>query len=927
MKIEQERVFAGSLNLLPPSDKISSSDAIDFRNWRVDQAGVLRGGDTLSVVCNVGYPVHTIVKLTDYSVTQPGISGLQQVTFGALGAWLLGAGTQLFFYWPNGGLLAGPTALASGFSGNPLSITLWNGFIWVFDSLQQIKLNPLLLLTAAGEGTWPGWAVTSWLPAVPATAITAAADTSGYGALTGTYTYYCTYFTYDGLIFPDIYPYPNVESAPGPGATVTAVAGAVSIVGLPQPIYGTPVAGQPDGIVNEIRLYRSGGSLAHAYLVHKFDAAYPLPLPGSPWIDTQSDAAITAVGVIMPTTSMSGANNPPTAAPAVTAGYDLTDATAMIGTYYYYATFVNSAGLETNPGPASQPVTPTDGTVLLTAIPISPDPDTVKRRLYRTGGQLGAAYQVTEIEDNTTTTYQDTQTDLALTELGIIMPTTNDPPPTGLATDNMGLTGVYFNTLLAWKNGKLYWSQEGVPLFPGSQDDVAEGNWVNVGDPDEKVQTVTLHSRSAVIYKERTVWRLDGDAFTGTLGQTGATCGASAKTAVANCGSFDLVLSEDGLYSFDLSSTMTLQSAPIAPIFLGQQWVQFGASDIAQDQFYPLLGRCIVAYLNGTAFIGNCGGGGAGGITSQFLLNSGAHGASTPQATWGSDPLRIAGFASNLQLPVTAVLAYGSQYQWYAGDEAGNLLESSARAQSGQLLVWQTGFLDQGLGDTPKSYQEVVLDLELNGATATVYCFFDNSGNSESNRASVPWPYRQTFTGTNRQKFRLALAPDEDDTDGTTGDSSWPHISVRLEIACAATGLAPAVHGLYIYYSLEERDAAIRGTEVLDFHSERICLCKKMEIDAVEQVNLTVYSDLPGGTLTQRFQFAGSNSGQRAIQEFTLPPNLRGRLWRVDVVPNSTTARVYGVRGWMREIGLAGEGDWAWRDFILGSQAETPDAE
>ncbi len=85
----------------------------------------------------------------------------------------------------------------------------------------------------------------------------------------------------------------------------------------------------------------------------------------------------------------------------------------MIGTYYYYCTFVDQSGLETNPGPVSQAVTATDGAVLLSAIPICPItaipdmPPLAKRRIYRTGGQLGAAYQVTEIADNVTTTYLD----------------------------------------------------------------------------------------------------------------------------------------------------------------------------------------------------------------------------------------------------------------------------------------------------------------------------------------------------------------------------------------------------------------------------------------------------------------------------------------------------------------------------------------
>ncbi len=893
MKRDEQRVFPGSLNLLPPSDK-APNDAIALQNFRVDQSGVLRGGDTFQVLCNVGAAIHTIVKLQSYSVTQPQLAGVWQVNFGVDGAYLIGAGTSLYFYWPDGGAAAGPTAIATGLSGNPLSILLWNGFVWLLDSLKQLKINPLIL-----SAVLTGAAVSTWLPALPATAITAAAYSGSSGGLSGTYQYFCTYFVYTA--FSGGTQYTNVETAGGPGVTAVASGGAISIVGLPI----------PNVFVDQIRVYRSGGTLTTKYLVNTFAYPFDYPSVSQPWTDTQTDATLAASGTVMPTSSGTGAPATPTQTASVVPGYALSDATAMVGTYYYYATFVNSAGLETNPGPVSQAVTPTVGAVQLSAIPVSSDSDVVKRRIYREGGELGSAYQVVELEDNTTTTYLDRQTDLALEELGILMPTTNDPPPAGVATDNVGVVGPYFNQLLAWKNNKLYWSQDGVPLFPGSEDGEPTGNWVNVGESDEKIQTITLHARLAAIYKERTVWRLLGDVVTGTLEQTAATCGALSKTSVAVAGSADLMLSKDGLYLFNLDSA-ALQSERISPVFVGKQWIQFGASDIAQPSFFPggYTVRGLAAFLNGTALIGNCVSG--AGITAQFLMSLG-----------GDGSVRCAQFLSHLgNYAITAALSWGSQWLWYAGDSAGNLLGAVQQAQSGQQLIWQTPFLDQGTGDAPKSYQEIVIDAELQGATATVYIFYDNSGAAGAKASATTF----TLSGTNRKKFYLALEPTQTDSNGTTGDDLYPHISVRIEINCTATGVSPAIHALYIYYTMEERDAAVRGSQLLDFHSERIALCKKMEVDAVGQVDIAIWTDLPGG-IAQRMVYAAPATTTRGIFEFPLQPNIRGRLWRIDVLPQNTTARVYAVRGWMREIGLAGPGEWGWRDFIAGADAETPDAE
>lgn len=896
MKVEPQRVLAGSLNIVTPSDKTIENDAIDLLNFRVDQAGVLRGGDSFAVLTNVGDPITRIFHFESFKATQAFQGGPLEVSLSPAGAFLIGAGTSLLFFNPS------PSAegtLAGGFSGNPISIVLWSGFFWVLDSNQQLKIDPFAL--AGGIGA----PVSSWLPPVPTTAITATADTSGYtGAMSGSYTYFVTFaFSYVTTDPTTGLPVTvDLESAPGPSVGITAVDGIASITSLPT--YSATFA--------QIRLYRAGGTQAHAYRIKTWtgDGSYPFTVSdASPYMDYASDASLTG-NPIAPTSGAAGAPPTPTAAPNAVGGAVVQSTSQDI--YTFYVTFVNNAGLETNPGPSSNSVQSLNGIIHLTTIPVSGDASVGRRRIYATGGTLGNAYQITEIDDNTTTTYDALvggSFDLLITENDIVMPTTNDPPPSGDAADYMGVVGPYFNVLLAWKNNRLFWSQDGVPLFPGSEDGSSTGNWEDVGSADDPIQNIVLHPRAAVIYKKRSIWRLDGDPVTGTIGQTSSAVGTLAINAATAGGAIDFMVSPDGLFLFNLDSEIK-QSQKIEPLFMGVAWIGLGASDLSGYSWNPLVRFVVCAYLNGIVLISD-----AAGNAFIYHLDTGRWAAFKPFFTSASGPVTI-----------TAVAPYASSYKYWLGDSNGNLMVAQPSVVAGQKLVWQTRFLDQGLGDTPKIYQEIVLDGELNGCTATVYILHDNTATAPA-LSTLALPYKWTLNGTARNKFYMPLSPFEDDSNGSDGSNGKPHISFRVEITCVASEVPPAIHGLYIYYGLEARDSGVRATQVLDFSTERISLCRKMEVDAVGQVDLAIWTDTPGGALLNRYSFSGPALSGRGIFEFPLPPNIRGRLWRVDVIPQNTTARVYRVRGWMRIVGTAAEADWDWRDFIDGTPAETPDAE
>lgn len=101
------------------------------------------------------------------------------------------------------------------------------------------------------------------------------------------------------------------------------------------------------------------------------------------------------------------------------------------GTYYYKVTYVNADGIESNPGPASTSVTVSSKQINLTNIPVdsSTGNTTTKRRIYRTAAGGSVYKYLTEISDNTTTTYTDNTADAAL---GSLMLDNNNVPPNAI---------------------------------------------------------------------------------------------------------------------------------------------------------------------------------------------------------------------------------------------------------------------------------------------------------------------------------------------------------------------------------------------------------------------------------------------------------------------------------------------------------------
>ena len=99
----------------------------------------------------------------------------------------------------------------------------------------------------------------------------------------------------------------------------------------------------------------------------------------------------------------------------------------LTGTYKYKVTFYNSNTIhESNANPGIVQVTAGGNKVDLSSIPTSSDTQVTRRRIYRTTSGGGIYFFLTEIADNTTTTYTDNAADSTLGTTEV--PEDNDPP-------------------------------------------------------------------------------------------------------------------------------------------------------------------------------------------------------------------------------------------------------------------------------------------------------------------------------------------------------------------------------------------------------------------------------------------------------------------------------------------------------------------
>ncbi|MEM4217065.1 MAG: hypothetical protein QXZ09_03495 [Candidatus Methanomethylicaceae archaeon] len=242
----------------------------------------------------------------------------------------------------------------------------------------------------------------------------------------------------------------------------------------------------------------------------------------------------------------------PTTAPTASAG----GSGNLNGTYSWKVTFV-SATMESNGSPVSNQLTVSNQSVNLSNIPISPDPQVAKRRIYRTLAGGTVFKFVGEINDNTTTTFTDNIPDSGL---GPDIPFDKDPPPRGRIME------VFKNRL--WMAGvpgyprRLFFSEYFEPeAWPPSY-------YVDMQIPQgDEITGLKVLGEVLVVYSRNVPLIVIGESpFDFVVKRTFANFGAESNRSIVQVENTHIFLSRFGVYAFDGAVTRLL-SDDILPTF------------------------------------------------------------------------------------------------------------------------------------------------------------------------------------------------------------------------------------------------------------------------------------------------------------------------------------------------------------------------
>jgi len=253
--------------------------------------------------------------------------------------------------------------------------------------------------------------------------------------------------------------------------------------------------------------------------------------------------------------------------PPVSLGLPVPDATSSVateggagnpnGAYQYAVTYRNEQGFEGNLGEfsGSTDITVSSKKVLLTALPISSDPQVTERRIYRTEAG-GSTYKLlTTIENNWETTYTD---DTADASLGASAPEDHDAPP--VFSEVHSHRGLLWGVEAAAKNKAWYCSQfDEWEYFPPTY-------YENFGSGSDEILSLETLAEFMIYVQEDKIWKYNEMEVPAEKSQSLSKRGILSPSACVNVGDALVLIDAAGLYYFDVVKDLPF-SQVIDPIF------------------------------------------------------------------------------------------------------------------------------------------------------------------------------------------------------------------------------------------------------------------------------------------------------------------------------------------------------------------------
>jgi hypothetical protein len=918
-----QRILSGSLNLLPPPDKVEQPDSVVLQNWRVDQAGCLRSRKG-STVLNGALPgkVHSLFRVgtTRYVGTSTAIRTGSDAS----------------------------TSLDTGYDGNPVSFAAFQNCVWIMNRGRQRVTGGLL-----PSGTHP------WPIVAPATAPSVAAGAEQSAALVefdSAESWGCVKFLDNTAeVNPSgalLYDTSNKISGTHSAHVVANPAAKWQLrkdsISPAKDLRFSGVARDDDQL--RLWFYNSDPSKITSIVVVLFCGAEPRGTVTA-WIDPailkqttyqwnelrisrridpnsvvtsdpgykellvqiqqareRGDSAQEQAledqranlwdtlvrrrplfqdsyvgGTAFDWSNVNGmvvevVNTEPIDWHCDVAAMLGGDAGSLEGEYQYAVSYGNEEGHESMLGPYSAAITVQKKQVSVTSIPVSADPQVTVKYLYRVGGPLDRPLRIKELLNATTSVTDDISNDQAQ-NLNLAAQLDVDPPPAA-----RGMLGPVQGRLVAWSStahkNRLWYTPVAQPWkWPGSTDEF-EGYWFDVGQDFEEILAVTEYAGILRVYKEKTIHRIVGNLDDATPVQTAAkTAPVGSRAVCAAAGGSDYFVGPRGVYRFDGQIERKV-SWKINPIFEGD-WADIGGT------YVPPVNRAAQAEIVCEYKAG------------QLWVSYPETGQTTPTVTliydeegdrWSCHKL-----GNGIPGPAFTALYYeGSNGDYLAGTNGGALykLEDSLNDAGAAIpLVWQSAMFAPWGPDASAVLGDLVVDAQTGvgaqtPATLTVKLILDDGTVVTLGTIStVTRPAQPTVYKLN----------------GGLG-YELKRFAVRLE--CNTSNAEVLVHGVHIHWYPLARTGQTFDTGVIELAPGRVAQLKQIDLDWKESatVSALVHSDLPGDVVAQRYSGSLGHVDGRRSESLVYPAVIEGRRHRI-VLHNTGTMQIFRARALIRRIG------------------------
>ena len=571
------------------------------------------------------------------------------------------------------------------------------------------------------------------------------------------------------------------------------------------------------------------------------------------------------------------------------------------GDYEYYVTFVDQSSYESNPSPVETLTISSgdDGSATITR-PTAVTPALIAGwNVYRKSPGTAAkyklnvnliAYATTDYEDFGDAAHEQSDEDVIGRD-EVLEEDHDDPPGARVMADKPYNNRLVIASSASFPNRIWYGRSDQPAYFPAQQ-------FVDVGnDPGDAILGVSIKKGHFIIYRQRSIWWHVGDfddedkkleplvPDMGTLGMR--------SFVSSSAGNF--FAWQDGIY--ELADRADMVSVKVRPVFEAADIENFG---VVNTVYWSKLalgfnnGRLWVSYASAAAT-----------ENSDSLIYDIA------TTRWFSRA--GAGFRTFYR---------GSQF-FLTGNLAGEILSlEDGLTEDGMPvpLAYQSEYIDCGLPDHEKTFADLVIDHQTNGATLHIII----RQNKNRTGGGVDEFEIGTITSTTLTRTTLALTyPSGHPLEFQTVKAY--NVSIRIEGDGATIGYATIHTPMLLHYYVEARRGAEWDSGITDLGIEGVKSLSEVEfdVDARDQCVVNVYSDFPFGVMALRAGLQIDPTQGRRMVSLVPPPEqlpIDGKLFRIlvqDVVAlgggSDTGFAVYGARVKVLPIG----------EYRDGSQGES----